>query len=146
MHIDRFLIDPLFLFFSQFVSLIDEMISECGSEFERLAKELAESRERSSQLEGKLKVIEKGDFDLILAGLKSECILTPCLGELGGQVPIAEDSRDGAFPSPEGVTGEGEAPRMIEFAVSYETLFLLFLFCSGQVWTCFYLGTGRLWL
>ncbi|KAF3564316.1 hypothetical protein DY000_02015846 [Brassica cretica] len=101
-----------------FVSLIDEMISECGSEFERLAKELAESRERSSQLEGKLKVIEKGDFDLILAGLKSECILTPCLGELGDQVPIAEDSGDGAVPSPEGVIGEGEAPRMIEFAVS----------------------------
>ena len=34
------------------------MISECGSEVERLAKELEESREKSSQLEGKLKVIE----------------------------------------------------------------------------------------
>ncbi|KAG2312277.1 hypothetical protein Bca52824_023834 [Brassica carinata] len=43
---------------SKFVPLIDEMINECGSEVERLAKELKESRERSSQLEGKLKVIE----------------------------------------------------------------------------------------
>ena len=34
------------------------MISECGLEVERLAKELEESREKSSQLEGKLKVIE----------------------------------------------------------------------------------------
>ncbi|KAF3523872.1 hypothetical protein F2Q69_00047705 [Brassica cretica] len=34
------------------------MISECGSEVECLAKELEESREKSSQLEGKLKVIE----------------------------------------------------------------------------------------
>ncbi|KAF3608461.1 hypothetical protein DY000_02048342 [Brassica cretica] len=42
----------------KFVSLIDGMISEFGSEVERLAKELEESREKSSQLEGKLKVIE----------------------------------------------------------------------------------------
>nr|VDD44113.1 unnamed protein product [Brassica oleracea] len=34
------------------------MISECGSEVELLAKELEESREKLSQLEGKLKVIE----------------------------------------------------------------------------------------
>ena len=34
------------------------MISECGSEVERLAKEFEESRENSSQIEGKLKVIE----------------------------------------------------------------------------------------
>ncbi|KAF2605864.1 hypothetical protein F2Q68_00044030 [Brassica cretica] len=34
------------------------MINELGSEVKRLAKELAESRERSSQLEGKWKVIE----------------------------------------------------------------------------------------
>ncbi|KAF2557285.1 hypothetical protein F2Q70_00017291 [Brassica cretica] len=34
------------------------MISECGSEVERFAKELEESREKSSQLERKLKVIE----------------------------------------------------------------------------------------
>ncbi|KAF2590658.1 hypothetical protein F2Q70_00038616 [Brassica cretica] len=38
---------------TKFVSLIDGMISECGSEVERLAKELEESRENSSQLEGK---------------------------------------------------------------------------------------------
>ncbi|KAF2576610.1 hypothetical protein F2Q70_00003615 [Brassica cretica] len=43
---------------AKFVSLIDGMISECGSEVERLAKKLEESREKSSQLEGKLKVIE----------------------------------------------------------------------------------------
>ena len=42
----------------QFVLLIDGMISECGSEVKRLAKELEESGENSSQLEGKLKVIE----------------------------------------------------------------------------------------
>ncbi|KAF2547183.1 hypothetical protein F2Q70_00021582 [Brassica cretica] len=34
------------------------MISKCGSEAERLVKELEESREKSPQLEGKLKVIE----------------------------------------------------------------------------------------
>ena len=34
------------------------MISEYRSEVERLAKELEESREKSSQFEGKLKVIE----------------------------------------------------------------------------------------
>ncbi|KAF8047507.1 hypothetical protein N665_2993s0001 [Sinapis alba] len=38
-----------------FVSLIDGMINEYGSEVQRLAKDFAESRERSSQLEGKLK-------------------------------------------------------------------------------------------
>ncbi|KAF3560538.1 hypothetical protein DY000_02016352 [Brassica cretica] len=43
---------------AKFVSLIEGMISECGSEVERLAKELEESREKSSQLERKLKVIE----------------------------------------------------------------------------------------
>ncbi|KAF3611919.1 hypothetical protein DY000_02047547 [Brassica cretica] len=36
----------------RFVSLIDGMISECGSEVELLAKELEESREKLSQLEG----------------------------------------------------------------------------------------------
>ncbi|KAF3549619.1 hypothetical protein DY000_02006631 [Brassica cretica] len=190
---------------------------ECGSEVERLAKELAESREKSSQLKGKLKVIEdahslevtqfdfrigelecdlrktacsllkakevkkansselgrlkqktrlariadsldslavvhardlalagveegtsevgeappstraeeatlsarraelvnaEGDFDLILAGLKSERILPPCLDELEGQDPIAEEGGEGAVPNPEGVIGEGEAPRV----------------------------------
>ena len=34
------------------------MISECGLEVERLAKEFEESREKSPQLEGKFKVIE----------------------------------------------------------------------------------------
>nr|VDD44643.1 unnamed protein product [Brassica oleracea] len=43
---------------AKFVSLIDGMISEFGSEVERLAKELEESREKSPQLEGKLNVIE----------------------------------------------------------------------------------------
>ncbi|KAF2570902.1 hypothetical protein F2Q70_00002580 [Brassica cretica] len=43
---------------AKFVSSIDEMISEYRSEVERLAKELEESREKSSQFEGKLKVIE----------------------------------------------------------------------------------------
>lgn len=44
--------------FFQFVSLIDGVINECGSDVEHLAKELAESQERSAQFEGKLKVIE----------------------------------------------------------------------------------------
>ena len=44
--------------FFQFVSLIEGVINECGSEVERLAKELAESQEWSTQLGGKLKVIE----------------------------------------------------------------------------------------
>ena len=55
MRVDRFLITSFVL---QFILLIDGMISECGSEVERLAKELEESRAKSSQLDGKLKVIE----------------------------------------------------------------------------------------
>ena len=47
MRVDRFLAPPFVL---QFVLLIDGIISKCGSEVERL--------EKSSQLEGKLKVIE----------------------------------------------------------------------------------------
>ncbi|KAF2570812.1 hypothetical protein F2Q70_00003840 [Brassica cretica] len=43
---------------AKFISLIDGTIGECGSEVKRVAKELEESREKSSQLEGKLKVIE----------------------------------------------------------------------------------------
>ncbi|CAN7066005.1 unnamed protein product, partial [Brassica rapa subsp. trilocularis] len=43
---------------AKFVSLIDGVINECGSDVEHLAKELAESQERSAQFEGKLKVIE----------------------------------------------------------------------------------------
>ncbi|KAF3564070.1 hypothetical protein DY000_02015768 [Brassica cretica] len=39
---------------ANFVSLIDELISECGSEADRLSKELSESQEKSSQLEAKL--------------------------------------------------------------------------------------------
>nr|VDD24726.1 unnamed protein product [Brassica oleracea] len=37
---------------TKFVSLIDGMISECGSEVKRLAKELEESREKLSSLKG----------------------------------------------------------------------------------------------
>ena len=44
----------------------------------------------------------KGDFDLIFAGLYSECILPPCLGELEGQDPIVEEGGDSAVPNPEG--------------------------------------------
>ncbi|KAF3525544.1 hypothetical protein F2Q69_00048558 [Brassica cretica] len=43
---------------AKFVSLIDRMINDCGSEVERLMKELAESKERSSYLETKLAIIE----------------------------------------------------------------------------------------
>ena len=41
-------------------------------------------------------VDEEGDFDLILAGLKSECILTPCSGDPEGQDSIAEEGGDSA--------------------------------------------------
>ena len=46
----------------------------------------------------------EGDFDLILAGMKSECILPSCSNE-------PEDGGGSAAPIPEGATGEGEAPR-----------------------------------
>jgi len=42
----------------QFISLIDGMIEDYGSEVERLTKELAESQDKLPQLEAKLKVIE----------------------------------------------------------------------------------------
>ena len=53
----------------------------------------------------------EGDFDLILAGLRSECILLTCLGEPEGQDLVAEDGGGSAALNPEGATGEGEAPR-----------------------------------
>ncbi|KAF2570811.1 hypothetical protein F2Q70_00003843 [Brassica cretica] len=43
---------------AKFISLIDGAIGECGFEVKRVGKELEESREKFSQLEGKLKVIE----------------------------------------------------------------------------------------
>ncbi|KAF3540799.1 hypothetical protein F2Q69_00022560 [Brassica cretica] len=53
----------------------------------------------------------KGYFDLILAGLKSECILLSCSGEAVGQDPITEDAGGSMALNPEGVIGEAEAPR-----------------------------------
>nr|VDD44825.1 unnamed protein product [Brassica oleracea] len=43
---------------TKFISLIDGMIEDYGSEVERLTKELAESQDKLPQLEAKLKVIE----------------------------------------------------------------------------------------
>ena len=43
----------------QFVSLIDGLIGDCGSEVGRLSKELENSQEASSQLEDKLKIVEE---------------------------------------------------------------------------------------
>ena len=57
-------------------------------------------------------------MDLILAGLKSECVLPSCSGEPVGQDPAAvvqdpaaEDAGGSMAPNPKGVIGEGEAPR-----------------------------------
>ncbi|KAF2573342.1 hypothetical protein F2Q70_00002578 [Brassica cretica] len=200
---------------AKFVSLIDGMISKCGSESEPLAKELDESREKSSQIEGKLKVIEdthsleaarlesrigelerdlgktassllkakeaktaksselrrlkrkiksgeessvsaiggakeamrvegganevgeapqsprveeatlpvrrtelvdaEGDFDRILADLKSECVLPSCSSEPVGQDLVAGDAGGGVAPNPEGVVGEDEALRVEDY-------------------------------
>lgn len=43
----------------QFVSLIDGLIGDCGSEVGHLAKELANFREALSQPEVKLKIVEE---------------------------------------------------------------------------------------
>ncbi|KAF8112111.1 hypothetical protein N665_0067s0031 [Sinapis alba] len=48
-------------------------------------------------------VDEDGDFDQILAGLKSECTLSPCPGEPEGQDPIAKEGGGSVVPNPEGV-------------------------------------------
>uniref|UniRef100_M4F5M6 Uncharacterized protein n=1 Tax=Brassica campestris TaxID=3711 RepID=M4F5M6_BRACM len=45
-------------FVLQFISLIDGIINKCGSDIKRLTKEFEELQLKSSQLEGKLKVIE----------------------------------------------------------------------------------------
>ncbi|KAF3495060.1 hypothetical protein DY000_02052881 [Brassica cretica] len=52
----------------------------------------------------------KGNFDQILAGLKSECILPSCLGEPEGQDPVAKDGGESAPMIPEGAIGDGESP------------------------------------
>ncbi|KAF2539261.1 hypothetical protein F2Q68_00020639 [Brassica cretica] len=44
---------------AKFVSLIDGLIGDCGSEVGRLSKELENSQEASSQLEDKLKIVEE---------------------------------------------------------------------------------------
>ena len=54
----------------------------------------------------------EGDFDLIFAGLKSECVPPPSSGDFEGQEPIAEEGGDDVVPNSEGVNGEGEAPRV----------------------------------
>ncbi|KAL0702217.1 hypothetical protein Bca4012_058339 [Brassica carinata] len=54
----------------KFVLSIEGMINECGSEVERLAKEFAESRERSSQLDGKLKGYRRRSFPQKAKGAK----------------------------------------------------------------------------
>nr|VDD24351.1 unnamed protein product [Brassica oleracea] len=53
----------------------------------------------------------EGDFDLILVGLKSECVLLSYSGEPAGQDLIAGDARGSVALNLEGVIGEGEAPR-----------------------------------
>ncbi|KAF2556138.1 hypothetical protein F2Q68_00015241 [Brassica cretica] len=196
-----------------FISLIDGMIKDYGSEVERLTKELAESQDKLPQLEAKLKVIEdshsleisqfetqigefeqdlgmtaslllkakkakktnrlariahsldslmvvrdrdlelatiegrmsevqlfqgdealslqaqevrlsahngalvaiEGDFDLIFAGLKSECVLQPCQGNSEGQDLVVEDVRgDVVAEDKDEAMGEGEVPSLDE--------------------------------
>ena len=53
----------------------------------------------------------EGDFDLVVVGLKSKCILLSCSSEPEGQDLVAEDGGGSAAPIPEGAIGEGEAPR-----------------------------------
>ena len=51
------------------------------------------------------------DFDLILADLKSECVLPSCSSEPVGQDLVSGDAGGSVAPNPEGVVGEDEAPR-----------------------------------
>ncbi|KAL0713130.1 hypothetical protein Bca4012_020108 [Brassica carinata] len=53
----------------------------------------------------------KGDFGSILAALRSECILTPCLDEHEGQFLDIERGEGDAVPSSDEVEDEGGAPR-----------------------------------
>ncbi|KAF3517799.1 hypothetical protein DY000_02060063 [Brassica cretica] len=46
----------------------------------------------------------EGDFDLIFAGLKSECVPRPSSGEFEGQEPIAEEGGDDVVPNSEGIS------------------------------------------
>ncbi|KAF3529925.1 hypothetical protein DY000_02040711 [Brassica cretica] len=52
-----------------------------------------------------------GDFDAVLAGLNSECVLPSCSGEPEGQDPVAEDAGGSVALNPREVIGEGEALR-----------------------------------
>ena len=49
-----------------------------------------------------------GSFELILADLKSECILPTSLEVPEGQDPLVREGGDGAAPSLDEVMGEGE--------------------------------------
>ncbi|KAF2620429.1 hypothetical protein F2Q68_00039229 [Brassica cretica] len=75
---------------AKFISLIDGKISEFGSEAERLAKESEESREKSSQVEGKMKVIEDA-HSLEAARVESRIgVLERDLGKTGGANEVGE--------------------------------------------------------
>ena len=56
-------------------------------------------------------VAVEGDFDQILADLKSECVLPSCLSEPVSQDLVVGDAGRGVAPNPERVVGEDEAPR-----------------------------------
>ena len=53
----------------------------------------------------------EGDFDLILADMKSECVLPSYSSEPVGQDLVVGDAGGGVVPNPEGVVGEDEVPR-----------------------------------
>ena len=53
----------------------------------------------------------EGDFDLILADMKSECVLPSDSSEPIGQDLVVGDAGGGVVPNPEGVVGEDEVPR-----------------------------------
>lgn len=69
---------------------------------------------RLSAHNGALVAIE-GDFDLIFAGLKSECVLQPCQGNSEGQDLVVEDVRgDVVAEDKDEAMGEGEVPSLDE--------------------------------
>ena len=70
----------------------------------------------------------EGDFDLILAGLKSECILPSWSGEPVGQDLIAKDAGGSVAPNPEGMIGVRLRVRRMSLRSRVRILFFTFLF------------------
>ncbi|KAF2558232.1 hypothetical protein F2Q68_00015271 [Brassica cretica] len=103
----------------QFVSLIDGLIGDGGSEVGRFSKELVNSREASSQLEAKLKIVEEShasetsQFEIRISDLERDLgktassLLKVKQEKKAKSSDVAMASVDGSLSGIQMVAGEG---------------------------------------